>query len=187
MSSFLTAARVAVLASLASVEIASLALAATMETMLPLAAAQTIFLVLAGFLLWRDRWDWFTIAAGLGVLVGVIALALDPDGGFVWPWAMLWLGMTAIMTGNHTCRSAYVLSASGAPGDAMESDFRRTAIRGYLRILVFTGLVWLVSLFVLLISLNAAIGDIPFWLMAFLALLAMVALTFLALAKRSAG
>jgi hypothetical protein len=185
VSSFLTTARVAILASLALVEISSLALSSSTETLLPLAAAQTILLALAGFLLWRNWWDWFTVVAGLEVLVGVTVLALDPDNGFVWPWAMLGLGMAAIMTGNHTCRSAYVLSTNGASGSAMEADFRRTAIRGYLRILIFIGLVWLVSLFILLVSLNAAIGTVPFWLMASLALLAMVALTFLALAKRS--
>jgi hypothetical protein len=140
---------------------------------------------MAGLLLWHDRWGWFTVVAGLQVLVGVMVLALDPDNSFVWPWAVLGVGLTAVMTGNHTCRSAYVLSAGPSSKSALEIGFRRAALRGYLRILLFIGLVWLVSLFILLISLNAAIGTIPFWLMAFLALLAMVALTFLALAKRS--
>jgi hypothetical protein len=187
MSSLLSTARVAVIVALALVELSSLFLAPSREALLPLALAQTVFLALAGFLLYRNWWDWFTIVSGMLVLVGVTALALNPDNGFVWPWAMLGLGMAAIMAGNHTCRSASILSARGTSEGGMEAEFHRTAIRGYLRILIFIGLVWMVSLFILLISLNAVVGSIPSWVMAILALMAMVALALLALARRTEG
>lgn len=187
MSSWLFTARVAILLTLALVAISSLILTPSRESLFPLASAQALLLTLAGFLLFRNWCDLFAIVAGLEVLVGVAALALKPDNGFAWPWAMLGLGMAAIMTGAHTCRSYSILAFNNPPEGDMEAEFRRVAIRGYLRILTFIGLVWMVSLFILLISLNAAVGSIPSWLMTVLALLAMVALALVTLAQRTEG
>lgn len=183
----LSTARVAILLTLALVAISSLILAPSRESLFPMAIAQAVLLALTSFLLFRNSYDLFVIVAGLEVLVGVAAVALNPDNGFAWPWAMLGLGMAAIMTGTHTCRSSSILAFNNPPEGDIEAEFRRVAIRGYLRILIFIGLVWMVSLFILLISLNAAIGSIPSWLMTVLALLAMVALALLALARRTEG
>jgi len=183
----LSVARAAVIAALAVVELSSLLLVSPLGIVLPLGAAMTIFLVLASFMLYRNWWDWFTITSGLLVVVGVAAIALVPYTGYLWPWAMLGVGLGAIMCGNHTCRSASILTAGGADKGPMEDEFHRVAVRGYLRILLFIGLVWIVSMFILLISLNAEIGTLPSWLMAILALLAMVALALLALARQTEG
>jgi hypothetical protein len=183
----LSIARIAVIAALAAVEVFSLFLASSWEVALPLAGAETIFLVLAAFLLYRNWWDWFTITSGLLVVIGVMSTALGPYTGYLWPWAMLGSGLAAIMCGNHTCRSASILTAGGTSKGPMEGEFRRVAVRGYLRILLFVGLVWIVSMFILLVSLNAETGALPSWLMAVLALIAMVALALLALARRTEG
>jgi hypothetical protein len=184
MSSLLLTARIAVVAALVVVGLSSVLLAPS-DIAIYLAGSMILLLMISGYLLYRNWWDWFTIASGLLVFVGVTAIAINPGNGFTWPWAMLGLGMAAIMSGNHTCRSSSIFTVGGASKGAMEAEFRRVAIRGYLRILLFVGLVWMVSLFILLISLNAAIGTIPSWLMAVLALLAMVALALLALARRT--
>lgn len=187
MSSFLITARVAILLALGIVAISSIVLTPSRASLFPLAIAQAILLALASFLLFRNWCDLFAIAAGLEVLVGVVALALNPDNGFAWPWAMLGLGLAAIMAGTHTCRSFSVLAFNNTSEDEMEAEFRRVALRGYLRILTFIGLVWLISLFILLISVNAALGPLPSWLMTVLALLVMVSLALLALARRTEG
>jgi hypothetical protein len=186
MTSLLMIARIAVIATLAVLGITSIFLA-PYELAIFLAASEMVFLILSGYLLYRNWWDWYTVTSGLLVVVGVTSAALNPEYDFTWPWTMLGLGIAAIMIGNHTCRSASMLTAGGTSESEMENEFRRVAIRGYLRILLFIGLVWIVSLFILLISLNAAIGTIPSWLMAVLALLAMVALALLALARRTEG
>jgi hypothetical protein len=187
VSSFLITARVAVLLFLGIVAISSLVLSPSRESLIPLALTQAILLALAIFLLFRNWCDLFAIAAGLQVLVGVVALALNPNNGFIWPWAMLGLGLAAIMAGIHTCRSFLVLTFNNTSEGGMDTEFRRVALHGYFRILTFIGLVWLISLFILLISMNAALGPLPYWLMAILALLVMVSLAWLALARRTEG
>ncbi len=184
MSTLLEVARIAVLATLGLVVVSSIVLAPR-DLVVFLSAAEGILLIMSGYLLLRNWWDWFTITSGVLTVVATTGIALGNGNGFIWPWSILGLGLAAIMVGNHTCRSTSVLLGEGTSEGAMEGEFRRVAIKGYLRILQFLGLVWIISLLILLISLNAAIGTVPSWLMAILALLAMVALALLALARRT--
>jgi hypothetical protein len=185
MRSTLLWARALTIATLALVGASSLALVFPSEATFPLAAMLIGLLLPARFMLGRDRWVGFSLAAGSMLAVAIGALALVPDVWFVWPWAMLGAGIAAILAGNHTCRASSVLVVRMSLQAGMEEDFRRAALKGYARILSFVGLVWLASLFVLLLSLNAAVGAMPSWAMAGLGLLAMVALAWLALVRHA--
>ena len=124
----------------------------------------------------------FSLASGTMVVLACVLLVASSDAHFILSWAALGVGLTAILVGLQYRRSAELLGPSRTTREE-EATFLRAARAGFLRILVFMGLVMLCSLLLLLFSLNLAIGGLPIWAMAALALLAMVGLGVLAITR----
>lgn len=122
----------------------------------------------------------FSLAAGTMVVLTCVLLVASSDAHFVLSWAALGAGLTAILVGIQCCHFYRLLGTSRTKQEG-EERFQRATRIGLIRILVFMGLVMLCSLLLLLFSLNLALGGLPIWAMAGLALVVMVGLGMLAI------
>jgi hypothetical protein len=185
VSSLLQGAKALVLLALVSVGLGAMLSSNSLQAALALGALNALLAALYGWALVRDRQTEFSLGAGASLVLNTSAIVLLAGEGLAAPWAAFGVGLVALMSGNHTCRSADVLEVKRHDGAGTEEVFYVAARRGYLRILLFVGLVMLVSLFLLLLSLNAQLGAMPSWAFAALALAAMVALAILARVRHS--
>jgi hypothetical protein len=180
MSWLLLAARYSALISLYCVSVSPLPFYEPWGTRLGLLILMAMLGVAYTSAMLRGTSALFSLASGTTVVLACVLLVASSDAHFILSWAALGVGLTAILVGLQYRRSAELL---GPPRTTREEEaaFLRAARAGFLRILVFMGLVMLCSLLLLLFSLNLALGGLPIWAMAALALLAMVGLGILAI------
>ena len=182
MSWLLLVARYSTLIALYCVSISPLPFYEALGTRLGLLILMAMLGVAYTLAMLRGTSALFTLASGTMVVLACVLLVASSDAHFILSWAALGVGLTAILVGLQYRRSAELLGPSRTIRED-EAAFLRAARAGFLRILVFMGLVMLCSLLLLLFSLNLAIGGLPIWAMAALALLAMVGLGVLAITR----
>lgn len=174
-----------VLVGLMGIGAVASALSGDLDRALAMAMANAMLLVAYGWGLRNARQSLFSLAAGAALVLNVAALAYLSGLGLAGTWAGFGIGLVAIMAGNHTCRSREVLGVRREGRGGAEDALLRAALRGYLRILLFGVMVMAVSLFLLLLALNARLGSMPSWAFAALALAAMVAIAILARSRHA--
>ncbi|MCU0860931.1 MAG: hypothetical protein MUE65_01265 [Methanomassiliicoccales archaeon] len=180
-------ATVLVLVGLIGIGAVAALLSGSLERSLALAVANAALFAAYGWGLRNARQSLFSLAAGAALVMNVAALAYLSGLGLAGTWAGFGIGLVAIMAGDHTCRSRDVLGVRRDGRGETEDALQRAALRGYLRILLFGVMVMAVSLFLLLLALNAQLGSMPSWAFAALALAAMVAIAILARSRHAEG
>lgn len=186
MSRFLLLARYSALIALYCVSVSPLPFYETWGTRLGLLILMAMLGIAYTLAMLRGTSALFSMASGAMVVLACVLLVASSDAHFIISWAALGVGLTAILVGLQYRRSVELLGPSRTTRGE-EAMFLRTARAGFLRILVFMGLVMLCSLLLLLFSLNLAIGGLPIWAMGALALLAMVGLGILAITRHPAS
>jgi hypothetical protein len=130
VSQLLRMARLAVLASLAGTAALSVVLTEPGQARLVISALGIALTEIGAWALWRNRQTAFSLAAGASLVLNTLAMVLLGGQGYEAAWAVFGVGMATLMTGNHSCRSAEVLSARRGVG-GKEDLFRRAALRGW--------------------------------------------------------
>lgn len=185
MSGLMEGARLMVLALLVGLVVTTMLLVGSVPAVLVVGGLGIALTAAGAWALWDGREMEFSLSAGASLVLNITAMVLYADQGYAVTWAAFGIGLATLMAGNHTCRSAEVLLVRRKVGEGGERSFHRAALRGYLRVVLFVGLVMIISLLLLLLSLNAAVGTMPSWAMAGLALMAMISLALLALVRHS--
>jgi len=124
----------------------------------------------------------FSFLAGCSIVAEALVSADGTEGSFALPWAVLGLGLLALLMGNHTIRTKGIMTRTGRPGTE-EGVFLEMAVRGYLRIVYFVGLVMFLSLIVLVVSLNASVGMLSVPIAGLSILIILVSLALLATSR----
>jgi uncharacterized membrane protein YqjE len=132
------------------------------------------------YFLFRSSLLYFTCLAGASIALEAILVVAAGTEGFELPWVVLGFGLLAILMGNHSIRTLGLMGRALKEVGDEEKMFHSVALRGFLRIVYFVGLVMLVSLIVLVVSLNASIGRLTIPMAALCILIVLAALTLLA-------
>lgn len=150
-----------------------------------IALLAVVLLAASAVLLTRGEGRWFAITAGGLLLLEpaliVLASTLPPLAS----WGVFGMDLAALLIGVQSCDYRPMLELSGAEMPGSESFFILGLGKGLLRVAVLVTAVVVVSLIVLVLSLNASLGMLPLTLAGVCALLALVSLTVLALARRT--
>jgi uncharacterized membrane protein len=139
------------------------------------------------YFLFRLNQTNFSLLAGIALATQALLLVAWGNSGFELPWIVLGLGLLAIMLGNQSIRTSRLIASAVQESGPEEPSFRAVSLRGLLRIVYFVGLVMLVSLIVLVVSLNASIGTLTIPMAGAVILVILVALTLLATTRYRTG
>ena len=150
-----------------------------------IALLSVILLAASAFLLTRGEGRWFAVTAGGLLLLEptliVLASTLPPLAS----WGVFGMDLAAILIGVQSCDYRPMLELSGAEMPRSESFFILGLGKELLCVVALVTAVMVVSLIILVLSLNASLGTLPLTLAGVCALLALVSLTALALARRT--
>ena len=179
MKQLIRRAKMAALASLYALSIGTLVVIHDDQLLLWIAGLLILLAIGYTLLLRTNDVPFFSIFAGVSILLEVMAVVLLSSYPFALSWILLGVGLCAIMIGNHTSRSSAMLQTSSKSTEG-EKVFYHAALHGILRIIYLVGLVMVISLVVLLFSLNVRIGALTISIMAICVVLILASLTVLA-------
>jgi hypothetical protein len=187
MSQMVRYTRYLVLSVLYALAVLTVAYMLKVEAMPYLALGLAVLSTGYTYFLFRLNQTNFSLLAGLALATEALLLVAWGNSGFELPWIVLGLGLLAIMLGNQSIRTSRLIASAVQESGPEEPLFRAVSLRGLLRVVYFMGLVMLVSLIVLVVSLNASIGTLTIPIAGAVILVILVALTLLATTRYRTG
>ena len=150
-----------------------------------IALLAVVLLAASALLLIRGEGRWFAVTTGGLLLLEPTLIVLASTLPPLVSWGVFGMDLAALLIGMQYCDYKAMLELSGAEMPGSESFFILGLGKGLLRVVAMVTAVMVVSLIILVLSLNASLGALPLTLAGVCALLALVSLTVLALARRT--